>query len=274
MDVYIEYALADNVVFHCLILYFTFRVQKIRPKKRNLLFSAVLGAVLGIAVSLLPPSVFVVPLKLFTAVVMLAVVVRYHSFREFLMSGILFVTFTFVFGGGILGLFELFSVDYTSGPFLRYAAEIPLGAIVGGVGAVLFCLNNVIRYIGKMQKRAKLFVSVTVTLENKDYCLRGFVDTGNSLCYAGLPVFVVGEKHLHGIAMEKALRDALTTKKMRMLCYETVGGKKQMPVVVPEKAEVDGKPTNCVLGLPDPGEFRFRNFDVLLHSDCFREEGE
>ena len=190
MNVYVEYVIADNLVIDTLLLWLATVTLKIPYKK----YRVFLGGVVGTACAVI--SVYVTGwwTYLVKTVCLVAMCVVTVGFGKKLFWHILLTTaYTFVLGGAIVGLFNLFHVDYVDGSGQFYQMRVPLFVYVLAVALVGFLAYSIAVYVKQARKVAPHIATITLTLD-KDYTLSGFCDSGNTLTHDGLPVCFVTKK--------------------------------------------------------------------------------
>ena len=218
MTIYVDYLLIDNMSFDCLLLWLSCKTARQKVAWWRLLLAGLLGSACAL-VSVFCKGALLIFVKLAFVVPMCATVV---GKRRLLVVTLLFVAYTFLLGGAILGLLSLFQVDYQLEGNLSYYASVPIGVYVAGVFVVLLFSYWLTRYLTAQKRVLQSVVKATVSLPNQTLTLNAFCDSGNLLFYNNLPVcFAVGDftKHFSKIIAEQILRGNVQT-----ICYSTVSG--------------------------------------------------
>ena len=190
MNVYIEYVLADNLVIDTLLLWLATVTLKIPYKKYRVLLGGAVGTACAV-VSVFVSGVWTYALKTLCLIVMCIVTV---GFGKKLFWHILLTTaYTFVLGGAIVGLFNLFKVDYLDASGQFYQMRVPLFVYVLALALVVFLCYCIAVYVKQVKKIAPHITKIVVKLD-KNYTLSGFCDSGNTLTHDGLPVCFVTKR--------------------------------------------------------------------------------
>lgn len=242
MNVYVEYVILDNFVIDTLLLWAAALTLKIPYKKWRITLGGVTGAICAVA------SVFVdgIWTYLIKTVCLLAMCIVAVGFGKKLFWYILLiVAYTFVLGGAIVGLFNLFKVDYLTATGEFYQMKVPLFVYVLAVALVAFLCYSVVFYVKQVKKVAPFLTKVVVTLD-KSYALTGFCDSGNTLSHDGVPVCFV-TKSFDGFADYFATQ-TLSNKAVHVSVSTVTGSKTVTAVLATVKA--NGVDRQVYLALP------------------------
>ena len=190
MTVYAEYAFCDNFTMDCLLLFCAAVTLKIPFKYWRLALGAAVGTLCAM-LSVYVNGFWVYPVKLACLVLMCAVTVGFG--KKLFWYILLTLTYTFVTGGAIVGIFNLLNVSYVSENGLVYNMPVPLFVYVLAVALTVFLCYSIAVFVKQSKKIAPYLVKVTVTLD-KSYRVWGFCDSGNSVQCCGIPVCFVTRK--------------------------------------------------------------------------------
>ena len=180
----------DNLVIDTLLLWAAVITLKIPYRK----FRVILGGAVGAACAVVSVYITGVLSYLFKTVCLVLMCIVTVGFGKKLFWHILLTTaYTFVLGGAIVGLFNLFKVDYLTNSGEFYQMHVPLFVYALAVALVGFVCYSIAVYVKQVKKVAPNIVKITVKLD-KLYTLSGFRDTGNTLTHNGLPVCFVTKK--------------------------------------------------------------------------------
>jgi len=210
MTIYVDYLIIDNMSFDCLLLWMAATTARQKVLWWRLLLVGVLGCLCAF-VSIFLQGVLLVVVKLAFVVPMCAAVV---GKRRLLVVVALFVAYTFVLGGAILGLLSLLDVRYQLQGGLSYYTKVPLGIVIGGVFVVILLMQWLVRYITKQRMVSRAIVKAKLCLPSATMQLDAFCDSGNMLFFNNLPVcFAVGSfaKHFGSILAEQLLCGNVST---------------------------------------------------------------
>ena len=190
MNVYIEYVILDNLVIDTLLLWAATVTLRIPYRKYRVILGGVVGTMCAV-VSVFVTGFWTYIVKTVCLVSMCIVTV---GFGKKLFWHILLTTaYTFVLGGAIVGLFNLFKVDYLTNDGQFYQMRVPLFVYVLAVALTCFLCYSIVVYVKQIKKISPHIVKIAVKLD-KTYNLSGFCDSGNTLTHDGIPVCFVTKK--------------------------------------------------------------------------------
>ena len=190
MNVYVEYVVLDNLVIDTLLLWVATLTLKIPYKKYRVFLGGCVGAVCAV-LSIYITGFWTYLLKTACLVGMCVVTVGFG--KKLFWHILLTVAYTFVLGGAIVGLFNLFKVDYLTSSGEFYQMRVPLFVFVLAVALVAFICYSIAVYVKQIKKIAPHIAKIVVKLD-KNYSLSGFCDSGNTLTHDGIPVCFVTKK--------------------------------------------------------------------------------
>ncbi len=231
MQVYVEYVIIENLIINAVLLSSTGLVIRRRRSYLRIIASACFGT----AFSVLFPFVGLngVPLylcKIICGGVMVLIAFGFPSLKVFSLAFFFLAVFTYVTGGAIVFLCNVFGGDYViTGGGLQYSGNtvIPYGSIIG---VTFFTCELVTRKIVKLLKKRDLegFYKEVMIIDgpNATPVLSGFVDTGNKLYddKSGAPVAVISSSVADKLIME----GILSLNGARYQKYATVSGESKM----------------------------------------------
>lgn len=277
MEVYIEYVIFDNFVIDMIILLLTCKTLGIRPHRLRLVTSTCFGVVCAVFSPFLSFSMWILLLiKICMGVVVTLLLKKYKSAGEFALTFVLFVTYTFVLGGVCYAL--CLALGSSTLGVLINAYQLPMGAIVLVISFYIYLLTKLIVYFRKHNKTISLYYDVVITLNNKNYYVRGYVDSGNNLYSDGRPVVVLSRssfcKTFKDFPYEKLLLckpEKMPYKNAHFVDFYTASGNKKMLVFDIDKIEIINserkyETTDVLLGVSSTGQFS-GTFDCLLNKD-------
>lgn len=187
MNVYVEYVILDNFVIDALLLWAAALTLKIPYAKWRIALGGATGALCAV-VSVYANGLWTYVVKTVCLFAMCCVAIGFG--KKLFWYILLTVAYTFVLGGAIVGLFNLFKVDYLNSSGEFYQMKVPLFVYVLAVALVAFLCYSVVFYVKQIKKVAPFLTKVVLTLD-KSYTLTGFCDSGNTLSQDGVPVCFV-----------------------------------------------------------------------------------
>ena len=257
MNVYVEYVVLDNLVIDALLLWAVALTLRLPYKWWRLVLGGVVGAACAVA-STFVHGFWLYFLKATCLIAMCVVAVGFG--KKLFWHILLTVAYTFVLGGAIIGLFNLFKIDYLNGDGQFYQMKVPLFVYAVAVALVAFLCYSIVIYLKNAKKTAPYRVKVQIELD-KTYTVDGFCDSGNTLSYDGVPVCFV-TKSFKGFA-DYFIRQTLGGKVVNVE-VATVAGT-QTVAAVEGKITVRGEQKKVYLALPK--EKCQTEYNVLLSNE-------
>lgn len=195
MEVYIEYAIIDNLIMDYVLLKSAARLTK----SKESFFRLSMGALVGCVVAVILPVFNLNDGVLFFIKILLGMLICligcnfksvFHYFRFFNV----FLLLTFAVGGAIIGILTLMGIDYST-EGVRSAGVLPVGV---NILCAYACCYFVKKAIDRTQKRIErgYCCDVIIDVGEKRVKINGFIDSGNMLIDAksALPVVVCTKK--------------------------------------------------------------------------------
>ena len=263
MNVYLEYVVLDNLVVDTLLLWAVALTLRLQYKWWRLVLGGVVGAACAV-VSALTSGFWLYLVKTACLIAMCVTAVGFG--KKLFWHILLTVAYTFVLGGAIIGLFNLFKVDYLSADGQFYQMKVPLFVYVLAVALTAFLCYSIVVYVKTARKSASYRVKAVVELD-KSYTVDGFCDSGNSLSHDGVPVCFV-TKSFKGFA-DYFARETLCGRAVEIEVATVAGAQKV--VAVEGRVTVRGEQKKVYLALPK--EKCQTEYNVLLSNEfCGGEE--
>ena len=251
MIIYIECVLFNNLAIDCLMLYLSLLTLKRKIKLWRIFLSAVIGAVYALFSPLIEFTGDIV-IKIAIAFIMCLITVKILSFKKLIILFIVFIGYSFAFGGVIIGLMNLWQ------PF-RETMSNPSNINIGLMSTIFiitlaFC-RIVFQLIQKKHISEGNVKKVIINQEKKIIREQAYYDSGNTLYYKGIyPVIV----------MDESLK--CEDKAVGHINIDTICGNKNTEVFKLEKVTVDNRiydSVYCVFNKLNSG------YKILLHNDIY-----
>ncbi len=225
MEVYIEYAILDNLIMDYVLLKETAIILKTKYKKSGLLFASIIGTIGAILMPLLKiKPVYLFLLKIALGVVVAFIGVKHKNFISFFRFFNVFLLMTFVLGGACIGVLSIMGVEYTISGY-KAAGVLPIGVNV----AFGYLLVITTKYLVK--KYLRVFITdkyvLNCLLKHGEVVVKvsGYFDSGNKLFdkKTGLPIVLCDKK-----IIEKMKSLGAVFFPPREFSYSTVAGEGAM----------------------------------------------
>lgn len=253
MQIIIEYVLLDNFLIDAMLLYLTDKTLKIPISRLGLITASAFGAGFSVVSPLIRVSaIFLVLIKLSVALVM--TYMMNFSHKKILLKFLVFVGYTFAFGGGLIAVFSFLGVSIYDGLNLGYISDLPLGTIIVSSVAFFVFAIRLIKSAVSERFMSQNSCEIIITLNNKSAKIKGFVDTGNTIKNSqGKSVIVINENTL-GLwfsvdeRLQLLLNKSLSLRNVESLTISSLGGNYEMKVFDCE-AEIKGIKKEVAIGI-------------------------
>ncbi len=265
MVVYIEFVLINNFLIDYMILNAVFILTGARYKKWGLILASVFGAVFALIFPLVDGvKVISFLIKIASGLFIVLLPAKYRSFREYFINAVVFFCYTFLIGGAIIGVFNIFNLDYSIEPF---SALICLP-----VYFALKLLGGVVNHIYRRKDIVVNTVDIKLTVNKKEVLCKGFFDTGNGVYYKNSPVIVCGKKFFFANFVGD-----ITDFKFEKIPVQTVNGKSdnlsvkvdELKIYLKDKQNTFNSVT-LMISKFSVGE----GYDIILHPALYKERGD
>lgn len=256
MQVYIEYAIAENFCMDFILFCSAKAITKNPTSYLRMSISSALGAAFAVVYPLFALSgIWGIAVKVCSGFALCTVAGKYSSYKGYVKFSLAFFLATFISGGAIFALFSLANVSFEQGG----------GFIISSVpvGIPLFAVTVIAIIIKKLRDKftahsAKETVCKIFYGEKSAVC-KGFYDSGNKVYSHGSPVSVI-PAHIANM-----LTDVEGIKTFAHI--HTVAGEGKLPVFTADKIEIDdGKNKTCLKGVT-LGVSPKHISKIVLHSD-------
>lgn len=265
MEVYVEYAFAENFILDLLLLFLSLKCVRAKTGAVRLPFAAAVGAAEAIVFPLLPLPVWAAYLvKLLGGAILPLLAVKKGTKKTYIFAAVCFFALTFALGGLLTAAYSFFDIPYAEGT--GYLVEsAPVGLVLGLAGlfgvAVFYLSRSFYRY---RRLKRELF-PVTLCHGGKELHLTALADTGNGLFFRGEPVNVLSPAV--ALALFKAEKEPLGR-----IAVSTVNGTREKPVFACERLEIGGVTYEGALFTA--GEVGSKEFQIILHTTYPEENHE
>lgn len=271
MEIVIEYVLLDNFLIDALLMTLSIKTLKLPLSKAGIICSSAFGAGFAVVSPLISVTgIFAILIKFSVAFVM--AFMACFSFKRVFARFLLFVLYTFAFGGALIALFTFLGIEVYDAMYLGYVSTLPLGTIL--VCAIVF-VSVIFRFI-KSLKNKKTWgsaINLEINILGKTKKVRGFIDTGNSLKNReGKPVIVIAEKTLSYwfnthermmIMFNKT--ESLGLKNVDFITVGSLGGSYKMQVF-DAQVNIDGKVREVCVGIAN-GKVKCGDCQAIIGSE-------
>ncbi|MBR2029378.1 MAG: sigma-E processing peptidase SpoIIGA [Clostridia bacterium] len=273
MTVYIESVFANNFVFDFILLLCVKKIARLKVTKLRLVSATFFGTAVAVFLPLLNLGSFALVAKLCLSVGIVFVLGGYKTKKQFFANLLLFWGLTFGMGGTLVGIYFLTKQDFALQQDLSVVSNSPLILFAGGLLVFGFVAKNLAAYVNSKKTNVTFEYDVEITVKNKKFVAKGFLDSGNQLCdtATGLPVVITTSKQSH-LFFSALLAESVSSKQPllkdpRYIRVSTLTGNKKMLVFGVDKFVADGKERAVLIGLGD--KTCCFDCDLLLNAKMF-----
>ena len=209
------------------LLYCAKLVAKNRGHILRLVIASVFGACFAVVFPLFKlPSWLSILIKIFSGLIICAIAGKFQSIKAYIKLTALFLAFTALLGGALIGIFSLAGISYEAdtGYIL---SSVPIGIPLFGALVLIIASRKIAM---KLKKVDKAEVSCTVINGENKISLSGFFDSGNKVYYLGQPVCV--------IPLTEAKKIIDETRIESFVKIHTVAESKKLKVFTADKLEI------------------------------------
>lgn len=271
MVVYVEIVLLENLLIDGLLLWLTLQALKLKTNWWGLFASSIFGALFALFSPIINLSGFwAILVKIFVSFVMS--VMLCFNFKKILLKNVLFLIFTFAFGGSLIALLGFLGISTSNGLAVGYNFKIPLGAVFAGLIIFAITITKFFCAFYKKKKLAQFYFDVGIEINKKTSKLKGFLDTGNTLSNRqGKPIILLSSNLLSRwfdvsqemkILLEKYSDLGLLNIQKKVV--ESISGK-QTIFVFDGKCLIEKKELDVAIGICKDNKFFNKGFDVILN---------
>ncbi len=184
MEVYIEYAIIDNLVMNAILLHLSFYINQLKYKKWQLILSNILGTICSILIPLfIIPNTLLLAIKIALAMSMIFVATGKIKIKKYILILLTFLTLTFLLGGLCFGVIEILGLKVDGGGVLLFNDfSFPMSILIVVIACYVWVIKLLVHTIKNRLNISSSFVDVDVRKDNVCVHLLGYIDTGNFAC--------------------------------------------------------------------------------------------
>ena len=229
MEVYIEYALAENFCMDFCLLYAAKCASKNRAGVWRISIAAILGACFAVLFPLFGISgLLAAAIKIFSGAALCLVAGSFKGVGSFFRFAGMFTALTAVLGGVLIAIFSLADIGYSDegGVIL---SSVPVGIPLFGAFILVVTVRRLARRFAS--KNSKLRVTCRIYVGSAVVSVPAFFDSGNRVYRFGLPVSVMPKFRASELLDISGIKTFVNV--------HTVAGDKKLPVFTADKIEID-----------------------------------
>ena len=250
MQVYIEYAILDNLIINTIILCLTSFCLRLKICFWRLFLAVLIGTTITILMPLYIVK-FEIIIKIAIGLIMCLICCTAKGFRSNITYIIVFLTTTFVIGGFCFFIIYLLGGDSENLP-------LPLSIITLLIAVYVYFLSKAIK-VFYCKKRVHSFIySVKIKYKNNSVKINAFLDTGNRLIDNQKPIVIINQKTFEKLCNIKLsyillYKDLSRINNAHYIKYNTISGQDKLLVFSVDEFIVENKSTigseNILIGV-------------------------
>ena len=214
MQLYLEYVIIDNMVMNLILIKFIENTFRVKLRKKNIALSIIIGTILTLFLPyLLKYQILVILYKIVTAGLIVLLLKKYTTIKQYIKYLSIFIIYTFVLGGVVLGIIGLFKIDYSFNGVILYDFEFPISLFVIIFGSTIFLLKKMIIALKEQVQSSNFLCKVILIDGDKKIEATGFMDSGNNVERNGEGVSIIS------LDLFMKLHDEIDLKK---ILYQTI----------------------------------------------------
>ncbi len=258
MVIYLEDLFVLNLIVNLIIIWISLKLNKEFIKFYKIFLSAFIGAAAVVA-SVFLNDFWLFILKFTISFPIILILKKYKSYKEFFKLYISFLIVTFILGGSIMLIYQIFNLSY----------KLNIMALLGGI---LIVLILIFRFAYSVKYTYKDIYKMELIYKGKSHNLKGFYDTGNELHYKNFSVIVLDKKIFNKIFSKDEIKSAISNNNF-IECEFADGSKKIKTVIKIDKILLySDKKVNTIFNVVAICGSDFKNYDVILNNS-FKTEG-
>ena len=208
MEIYIEYAILDNLIVDYFLLKEAAIILRIKHRFWQILSASIIGTIIAVILPLFTlPQIISFLIKLILAALICYVAVEHRRLVDYIKYLNVFLLLTFLFGGIIIGILSLIGIPYNAQAY--YSNKIlPVGLnILIGYLAIKFIKKFIENNISSAFISQELY-DCEIFVNGKPFLATAFFDSGNRLVdeRSGLPIIVCKPSFMEKIKRNTDLR--------------------------------------------------------------------
>lgn len=263
MEIYIEYALAENFLLDAMLLWLALKAAKQELCLWRIGLASAVGAVFAVVFPLLSVGkALAYILKFAVGALLCLIAVKGKGVGRYALSMLLFFGFSFALGGALLAVYSAFSVDYgfTEGGYLT--ESVPVGMVLAGSFVFAVLATALIKRLYRRRAMRRFIYPCKVTLGERTVKAEGFLDSGNRARSGDRPVCFISADLAYEL-----LGDGVMTEEMTIL---TMSGETKIKIFLADSLEIYcGEKPNIIrkVYFSPSGNIRAREYKIILSAE-------
>lgn len=262
MEIYVEYALAENFFLDAMLLWLALRTAKQKISPGRLVLASAVGAAFAVVFPLLRlGTVFSYILRFAVGFLLCLIAVKGKGGGRYAITSLLFFGYSFGLGGALLALYSAFSLPAGTAGDGYLVERAPVGLVLGGGFCFALAVVFLVRRLYRKRALYRFVWPCRVTLGDRSVKADGFLDTGNRASANGLPVCFLSPDLAYELLGERQMTEEATVL--------TVNGEKRIRIFLADSLEIYcGEKPNIIrkVYFSPSNHIRARGYSILLNA--------
>ncbi|MFQ7701150.1 MAG: sigma-E processing peptidase SpoIIGA [Coriobacteriales bacterium] len=267
MEIYIEYALAENFLLDAMLLWLAMKAAKQEISLWRIVLAAAIGAAFAVAFPLLKTGKTIAYILKFSVGALLCLVaVKGKGIGRYALTALLFFGFSFALGGALLAVYSAFSIDYgvTENGYLTESA--PVGLVLSGSAVFAIVAVTLTKRLYRRRAMRRFVYPCKIELDGRTVKAEGFFDSGNRAQAGGIPVCFLSPDLAFDLLGDKVMTEEMTIM--------TMGGESRIKIFLADSLEIYcGDKPNIIkkVYFAPSGNIRAREYKIILNAAVLAE---
>lgn len=272
MTLFIEYVILDNMTIDYLLLSLVGVVSKDNLKFYRKIIACIVGTLFAIFLPYIAKfRMIAIVYKLVCALLMILILKKHKSFRNYLKDLLMLLFFTFLFGGVLIGILTMLNIEYTTTGFILYNFELPIGVFLIIFYIGFWLLRKIINALNRQLKLNNFTYNIKL-IDNANVVQGiGYFDSGNMICKNGQAVNIISSelffKLYQNYTIDKLLFRNIDHSQLKDASYIEIKslskGGKYLTFMIDKFIVEDKEYSNVYVAVALK---KFENFDCIINS--------
>ena len=276
ITVYIDVYLFLNLLINGCLIYIVSMIIGKHIRLSRFLVADIVASVLGLCICLPNLNIYyALCLKFLSALITTICAYGNKNLLYVLKNAFLYISVNITYSAFILwgsSMFALKNIIYINNLEIYY--NLPITYTVVLIMFLLILYSIIVKF-RSLKKIESLIYDCFIELHGRNISIRGFLDTGNSLCdiITGLPVIIIGKSVAENIIpdIDKFLALQSVSEKYKIIPYKTADGHRSiLPAFKPDKVFLNDNEIEVIVAVTNENLGIKQGFNCLLNRYCIK----
>ncbi len=275
MEVYIEYAILDNLIINSILILSARKILKLDVSKIRIIISAFVGTTVSIFLPLLKINQgWLLIIKFALGIMLTCLGGKFSRLKDFVLCFYTFLFLTFLFGGCAYAILTSLNADFNVwSNTTNY--NLPLFLIIAFSVILYFLINKIVKTVYSKRELNGFIYNCAISFSGQTFKCVGLMDSGNRLYHkkTGRPVVICSKDMKDKIISSGAIND----KGCDLIYLTTASGRKLISIYKSDNFLIyNGNETNTInnvmVGFTDYNFCDDEKYDMLLSPSLIKGE--